>query len=246
MRRQELIMGVPVTVEIIDKAAAHMVAKIFDYFRKIDQKFSTYKKDSEISKVNRGLPQGEWSGEMAEVMELCAQTKRETGGYFNIKNPRGQLDPSGLVKGWTVNNAAEMLRKMGLENFYIDGGGDIQTSGKNNDGTDWQVGIRNPFAEDEIVKIVRASGQGVATSGTYIRGQHIYNPFQPSQPETEVASLTVIGSNIYDADRFATAAHAMGSSGVNFIDQLSDFEAYQISHDKTATMTNGFENYAAV
>ena len=38
------------------------------------------------------------------------------------------------------------------------------------------MGIRNPFLRDDIVKVLQPRGHGVATSGNYIRGDHIYNP----------------------------------------------------------------------
>ena len=83
----------------------------------------------------------------------------------------------------------------------------------------------------------------MATSGTYIRGQHIYNPFERSQPITEIVSLTVIGPNVYEADRFATAAFAMGRVCIDFIEQQNGLEGYMIDQDGIATLTSGFEKY---
>ena len=130
---------------------------------------------------------------------------------------QGKLDPSGLVKGWAIQNAAEQLREKSVKNFYIDAGGDIQVSGKNAQGEPWLIGIRNPFNGEEIIKTIAVSTEGVATSGTYIRGEHIYNPLDSDKAPKVVKSLTVIGSNIYEADRFATAAFAMGAEGIKFI-----------------------------
>jgi thiamine biosynthesis lipoprotein len=79
----------------------------------------------------------------------------------------------------------------------------------------------------------------MATSGIYFRGEHIYNPHNDSQVK-EVVSLSVVGSNIYDADRFATAAFAMGREGINFIEKLEGFEGYQIDREGMATMTSNF------
>jgi FAD:protein FMN transferase len=87
--------------------------------------------------------------------------------------------------------------------------------------------------------------EGVATSGTYIRGLHIYDPKKDNQPVNEIVSLTVIGPNIYEADRFATAAFAMGKNGINFIENLPGFEGYMVDNDKKATLTTGFEKYIA-
>jgi thiamine biosynthesis lipoprotein len=241
----KIIMGMPITVEIVDDLASQNdLEKVFSYFRKVDEQYSPYKESSELSKINRGLPEDLWSDEMKIVLALCEQTKQETNGYFDIRH-EGKLDPSGLVKGWAIQNAAEQLLKDGFMNFYIEAGGDIQAHGKGKPGIPWSVGIRNPFNTNEIVKVITIEDSGVATSGTYIRGEHIYNPHGSSQKVITVKSLTVIGPNVYEADRFATAAFAMGSEGVIFIDNLPGFEAYMIDDRQLATFTRGFEKYVA-
>lgn len=242
MKQTELIMGMPITIEAVDDDAARHFETIFTYFRSIDDRYSTYKERSEISKINKGLPRESWSREMREVFRLCEDTKQVSRGYFDIGH-HGKLDPSGLIKGWAINNAAGKFREFGIRNFYIDAGGDIQVGGHNEQGEPWLVGIRNPFNMDEIIKTLRVSSEGVATSGTYIRGQHIYDPNRPDDSIDDVKSLTVIGPNIYEADRFATAAFAMGLQGIEFIAATPGLEGYMIDKDKTATYTNGFERY---
>jgi FAD:protein FMN transferase len=181
---------------------------------------------------------------MRTVFALAEQTRQETGGYFDIERG-GRYDPSGLVKGWAIYHAAEILWARGFENFYVDAGGDIQASGHNRQGALWRVGIRHPFDPAQIVKIVAVGKAGVATSGTYVRGQHIYRPHQPGALATDIVSLTVVGSNIYEADRFATAAFAMGRDGIQFIDSLDGFEGYMIDRAGQATLTGGFGSYVA-
>ncbi|HEX7104098.1 MAG TPA: FAD:protein FMN transferase, partial [Nitrolancea sp.] len=110
-------------------------------------------------------------------------------------------------------------------------------------GAPWRVGIRNPFRRQENVKVLALTDCGVATSGTAVRGQHIYDPFQPGVPLRDVVSLTVIGHSILEADRFATAAFAMGCRGIQFIEALPGFEGYQIDANARATYTSGFERY---
>jgi len=246
MTQTQLLMGMPICVEIIGMSAPKkLFSSVYDFFSKVDARYSTYKPDSEISQINRGLPKAQWSKQMKSVLAQCNQTKRASGGYFDITH-NGQLDPSGLVKGWAIDKAADLLRSRGVKNFYIDAGGDIQVSGQNVDNQPWQVGIKNPFNQTEIIKTVAVTQEGVATSGSYIRGQHIYNPLAPDRPIQELVSLTVIGPNIYEADRFATAAYAMGKKGIRFIEKLKGFEGYMVAHDKTATLTSGFERYVVV
>jgi FAD:protein FMN transferase len=246
MKRTDTRMGMPITVEIVDPQADEQAfTDIYDYFADVDRRYSTYKPESEISQINAGLPEAQWSTEMKAVLELCEQTKQATNGYFNIMH-HGTRDPSGLVKGWAIQAAAQRLLRRGFQNFYVDAGGDIQPHGRNAHGVPWRVGIRNPFNRNEVVKVVAVSDQGVATSGTYVRGQHIYDPHQPDAAITDVAGLTVIGPNIYEADRFATAAFAMGRRGIAFIEDLVGFEGYMIDAAKQATFTSGFERYVVV
>ncbi len=245
MQETRIIMGMPITVEIADSSATRdALEKIFSYFIAVDERFSTYKSGSEIMRINRGeVLENEYSAGMKEVFALAEKTKKETSGYFDIKNPDGSLDPSGIVKGWAIQNAAAQLFDMGFRNFYIDAGGDIQSSGTNAKGETWSVGIRNPFNFKEIIKIIYPQGSGIATSGTYIRGQHIYNPYAPGKELCDVVSLTVVGPNVLDADRFATGAFAMERESVNFIENLKDFEGYMVDSKGIATMTSGFKMY---
>lgn len=242
MKQTKLIMGMPITIEIVDSDNAKLLADTFRLFRDVDNRYSTYKTDSEISGINQGLPKAKWSAQMRHVLSLCDDTKKQTNGYFDIEH-NGKLDPSGLVKGWAIWEAAKLLRKQGVRNFYIEAGGDIQTCGKNTEQQPWTIGIRNPFKHDEIIKVLRVKNKGVATSGTYIRGQHIYNPHQPAAPLTGVQSLTVVGPNIYEADRFATAAFAMGKNGIAFVENAPGLEGYMVDDQGIATFTSGFGEY---
>jgi len=246
MRQTRIIMGMPVTIEVVDSGVtAQNLDSVFAYFEYVDRKFSTYKPDSEISMINRQeLSLDRSSEDMQVIFALAEHTRLETDGYFNIDR-NGLYDPSGIVKGWAILSAAELLRQAGFENYYVDAGGDMQVSGKNAEGQDWRVGIQNPFNPMEIVKVLSIRNCGVATSGTYIRGKHIYNPKKSDQPVTGVVSLTVIGPDIYEADRFATAAFAMGPGGINFIEQLAGFEGYMIDPLGLATYTSGFERYVS-
>ena len=240
------IMGMPITVEIVDSVsnAADLISAVFSYFKTVDNKFSTYKKDSEISLINAGtIKPADYSAEIKEVLELAEQTKKETDGYFDINLPDGKIAPLGLVKGWAIQKVSDFLIKAGVKNFYINAGGDIQAVGKNSAGKYFQVGIMNPFKNEEIVKTVELRNAGMATSGTYVRGEHIYNPHRREESINDIISLTVIGPNVYGADRMATAAFAMGKEGINFIESLPGFAGYLIDRDGIATMTSGFEKY---
>jgi len=237
-------MGMPTTIEIVDADASQkFLDMVFDYFTEIDERFSTYKPTSEISLWNEGtIGESDLSEEMKTIFKLSEETKKETSGYFDI-DFGGTRDPSGLVKGWAIWNGAQLLRKSGFENFYVEIAGDIEVAGKNKYGEKWSIGIQNPFKKDEIVKVVYLTREGIATSGTSARGLHVYNP-KEKKPADEIASISVIGPNVYEADRFATAAFAMGRAGIAFLENLQSFEGYMIDSNGIATFTSGFAKYA--
>lgn len=244
MRQTRLLMGMPISVEVRDSGVTEReLDEIFAYFEWVDETFSTYKETSEVSRLNSGtLAANQYSPELREVLGLADQTRRETDGYFDIERADGSIDPSGIVKGWAIHNAALLLREDRFRDFYVEAGGDIAVAGTK-DGQPWRVGIRNPFNRQENVKILALTECGVATSGTAIRGQHIYNPHRRDTPVLDVMSVTVIAADVYDADRFATAAFAMGRDGIRFIERTPGLEGYMIDANARATSTSGFERY---
>lgn len=244
MKQTQILMGMPITVEVIDAGvAAEVLDTTFSYFKYVDAKFSPYKEDSEISQINKHeITLDQSSADMQTIFALAEQTRQETDGYFCIARD-GLYDPSGIVKGWAIYNAAAILSQKGCENFYVEAGGDVQAMGKNSQGENWRVGIRNPFNLNEVVKVITVSNCGVATSGNYIRGQHIYNPKNDNQPIADIVSLTVVGPDIFEADRFATAAFAMSREGILFIERLEGFEGYMIDQRGQATFTSGWERF---
>jgi thiamine biosynthesis lipoprotein len=246
MRQSRSIMGMDVLLEIVAPVADQaLYEEIFSFLVSVDERFSTYKETSEVQRINRGeISRDAYSSDMQTIVALAEDTAFATDGYFSMRDPEGRFDPSGIVKGWAIQEASQRLWAAGIESFYLEIAGDIQTSGLSSEGKEWSIGIRNPFAHDEVVQVVYPRGAGVATSGTAARGAHIYNPHVADGIVTSpYCSLTVIGPNVYEADRFATPAFAMGDKGLTFIEALAGFEAYAIDKERMATMTSGFSAY---
>ncbi len=230
MRETRTIMGMPIQVAVLDDTVRRQdLDAVFAEFSAIDAQFSPFKDDSEVCRFNRGeIAEDAFTPRMREIAALCEKTKRETGGYFDVSRPDGTIDPCGMVKGWAIRNAARQLLDMGFRDFCVEAGGDIQCHGVNGQGGEWTVGIRNPFSRDEIVKVLRPRSHGVATSGNYLRGDHIYNPHTGRYGSHDIVSLTVIGRDVLEADRYATAAFAMGRRGIHFIERMPGLEGYEI------------------
>src|SRR2546421_8083878 len=145
VRRVEQVMGMPIVVDVrdddVDEAA---LDHVFAWFRWVDAVFSTYKEDSEISRLARGeLELADACGEVRWILDRCEQLREETRGFFDAR-ATGRLDPSGLVKGWSVDRAAELLRHAQIRNFAVSAGGDMCLSGRAVPELSWRGGIEHP------------------------------------------------------------------------------------------------------
>ncbi len=245
MKRTSRIMGMSVTLEIVDDSsrAAEAIEEALAFIRTVDRRLSPFKPESELSRLNTGeITETQLSPMTRTIWRLSRETHRQTDGYFDIRKPDGRIDPSGLVKGWAIREAARIVAERGFRDYFVEAGEDIQTSGRNRHGRPWTVGIRNPFRPEELAYTVRLAGQGIATSGTYRQGDHIYDPYA-GRPRSEVVSCTVIGPDIYEADRFATAACAMGERGIELLERRPDLDGQLVTRDGRELETSGFATY---
>ena len=244
IRRTWLEMGMPITVVISDEdATPNSIDPVACYLSEVNARFSPYLPTSEVSRLNSGeVAYDEISDEFATILAMSGRTQDESNGYFNIER-EGRIDPSGIVKGWAIQQASTLLAEQGWQNHIVEAGGDIQATGTRTDGSPWRIGIRDPGNRNENVKILAISNCGVATSGRAARGEHIWNPVEGGSPDPELLSLTVIAPSIFDADRMATAAFAMGREGLSFIATQPNLEGYAITSDGLATRTQGFDRY---
>ena len=206
MHRVEHVMGMPIVVEVRDgDVDPRALDDVFSWFRHVDDTFSTYKVDSEVSRIGRGdLDVAHASADVRWVLERCEQLRGETNGFFDARYG-GTLDPSGLVKGWSVDRAAAILDAAGVRMYALSAGGDLRVRGGG-----WRVGIQHPLERDAVAKVLEADDLAVATSGEYARGAHVRDPHTGAAPEG-VLSVTVTGPDLATADAYATAAFAMGS-----------------------------------
>ena len=246
-------MGTAISLDVRDRAVEPAALELaFEYLRGVDERFSPYKPESEVSRLIRGeLDEARCSPELAEVLALCEQVRISSEGYFDIRahRPDGQPDPTGLVKGWALENAGRILEGGAVSNCCINGGGDIVIRGEAEPGKAWRVGIRHPLIADKLATVLAVRDAAVATSGAYERGEHVRDPFTGRAP-TGVLSITVIGPSLTFADAYATAAFAMGPTGLAWVANLPDYEGCAITADPDGSngrlaWTPGFDAYFA-
>ena len=201
--------------------------------------FSTYRPGSEVSRLDRGeLREEDASPDVRLVLDLCRRYAHATGGWFSARIA-GRLDPSGLVKGWAIDRACGILERHGARHYLVSAGGDVAARGHSGAGEPWRVGIRHPVERSRVTRVVLAADLAVATSGTYEKGCHVLDPWT-GRPATDVVSVTVVGSDIVEADVHATAALAMGRRGLELVEALDGYEGYAITPDLRASWTPGF------
>jgi thiamine biosynthesis lipoprotein len=215
-------MGMPIGIDIPNCEDESIFGDVFGRLKQIDQKFSTYLPNSEVSKYQRGeIRENDLSDELKKIIEQCRQAERKTDGYFSAW-ATGIFDPSGYVKGWAIAEAGQAIKKHGYHTFCIGAGGDILAS--SNSDKLWNIGIQDPNDSTKILNSLSISNDAVTTSGNYERGTHIFNP-KTHQPADEFLSVSIIGPDIIWADILATATFAMGSKAHAFLKKQPGYKA---------------------
>ncbi|HEY3608031.1 MAG TPA: FAD:protein FMN transferase [Pseudonocardiaceae bacterium] len=213
-RAVEHVMGLVVSYDVrrYEGDKRPVLGRAVAWLRDVDERFSPFLPTSEVSRLDRGeLTQH--SAELVEVLALCAEYERRSGGAFRARLPGRGLDPSGVVKGWAVQRAADLLVAAGVANFCINAGGDVVTRGEPDPGRPWWIGVRHPELAHQMCVTFGVRDGAVATSACYERGQHILDG-RTGRPATGLLSLTVLADDLTTADATATAAFAMGAEGI--------------------------------
>jgi thiamine biosynthesis lipoprotein len=202
----------------------------------VDQTFSTYRENSEISRIARGeLSVASCSPDVRFVLAECERHRLATDGYFSAY-AAGALDPSGYVKGWAIEQASDLLREAGSTHHCVNGGGDVQCVGGATTATPWRIGIADPRMAGKIISVVAGTDYAVATSGVQQRGAHIVDP-HIGTPPTGLLSLTIVGPRLTEADVYATAGFAMGRRAREWAEGLIGYRAFAVTDDGSTWST---------
>jgi thiamine biosynthesis lipoprotein len=245
----EHVMGMAVSFDVREPLPhGDALGDAVRWLHHVDATFSTYLYDSQINRLGRGeVDLTEVDDDVRHVFRRCIELNAITNGAFDafdLTERNGSwLDPSGFVKGWAIERAADIFEAAGAGNVCINAGGDIAVRGGPTPLGAWRVGIRHPDEADRLATVLEIRGPlAVATSATYERGAHIIDP-TTRQPTTEVASATVVGVDLGIADAYATAVFVMGPAGLGWIETQPGYDAYLITHDDRTFWTEGFDRW---
>ncbi|GAA1966809.1 FAD:protein FMN transferase [Microbacterium deminutum] len=219
------VMGTAISVHVLTRPGApdlgDAVAGCFAELHDMDRLFSTYRRNSDISRLRRreaGI--SDLDPHIAEVVVACDEWERATRGRF-AANRQGWFDPTGYVKGWSVETAARrhlapLLERSGVVAAGINAGGDLQLFTADDADWCWHVGIADPARPGEVIATLGITTGAVATSGTAERGHHIVDP-RTGMPAREVVSATVVADGLAAADVWATTAVVAGIDDLSWI-----------------------------
>ena len=264
--RTAMIMGLPFSVHLrnptapgpmadhsaVDIHAVDMhavdaaVEAVWDGLRWADGVFSTYRQDSDISRIRRGdLLVRDADPAVAQVLDFAEIARRLTGGTFDVHNGRRtnrSLDPSGIVKGWAASRAAAPLATLGMD-YYLNAGGDVLLHSAGGDHP-WRIGIEHPDDPQGLLAVVELASGAVATSGRTHRGEHIWNP-ATGRPATGLAQATVVGPSLVWADILATAVVAGGLERLDLAQWPPGHDVMLVTDDGVVRVSEGFIRHFA-
>lgn len=209
------VMGTAVSVDLRCPLEASEEWGVIDdlthWFRWVDETFSTFRQESAISRLAAGEVTLEQCGrQVLEVADACERATVATSGIFNAAYAGpDSFDPTGLVKGWSVQRAADGLAERGLSDFCINGAGDLVVSGGAYPRHSWRVGVDDPRRDRGLLGVVTGRDFAMATSGATRDGTEIVDP-RFGGSARGLLQATVVGPSLTDADAYATALVAAG------------------------------------
>lgn len=217
---------------------ADAAQQAFAVLRRADAVFSTYRANSDLMRVRRGdLAEPDADPWFAEVRALCDEAISVTGGLFttDLVGPDGSrgFDPTGIVKGWAVERAADVLRAVPGIVFCLNAGGDmVASTGERADERitrTWRVGIADPHDPSRVTTTLELSDGALATSGTAQRGAHIVDPRASLPARSPFTSVTVVGPDLTWADVWATVSF-LDADALPFSRMAASYRMAAFSH----------------
>jgi thiamine biosynthesis lipoprotein len=142
------------------------------------------------------------------------------------------------------------MESEGATSMLLSAGGNVRTIGARADGTDWKVGIQDPYSGGYLC-VVNVDERSLVTSGTYERYytvdgrdyHHIVDP-QTLMPSTYYDSVSVIAADSGLADALTTGLFSMPlTEGAALVESLDDVEALWVQPDGTQTQSSGFSAF---
>lgn len=162
------------------------------------------------------------------------------GNIVTLTDPDTAIDLGGIAKGYMADKLKAYLISEGVESALIDLGGNILAVGSKPDGSKFNIGIKKPFDEQNVMTSVSIQDSSVVTSGSYeryfevedVRYHHILDTQTGYPCNTGLLGVTILSEKSVDGDALSTSCFALGlDEGVRLIESLEGIEAIFITED---------------
>lgn len=223
-------------------AADHAASTMLDEIDRLTAVLSTRDPDSEISRHAAGSP-NHLSPDLRAMFAAYQEWETRTGGALSITpgGPGTPLNVDALGKAYILDRAADtIMTAPGVAAAVVNIGGDIVVRGRPCD-----IAIADPHASQDNASplaMVSLRDQAIATSGTYVRGEHLIDA--RTGRTGHGTSASVIASSAVAANALATSLCVTGSAeGMALAESIDAAEAIRIDRDGHIARTSGFTRY---
>ena len=169
-----------------------------------------------------------------------------------LTDPHAGIDLGAIAKGYIADRIKDYLEEEGVRHAMINLGGNVLAMGSKLDGSDYNIGIQEPFDETgEPITSVKISDKSVVTSGIYQRYfkadgkiyHHILDPNTGYPCENNLYSVTILTDSSLTADALSTTCFLLGyDRGMKLINQLDNVDAVFITNYNQIHYSKNFQN----
>lgn len=163
------------------------------------------------------------------------------GNHATLLDKDSGVDLGAIAKGYIADKVKEYLLSKGVKSALINLGGNVLCVGSKPDGSDFSVGLQDPFGKrNEYSDVVKLKDLSIVTSGTYERNfseggktyHHLLNPFTGYPYDNGLVAVSIISKESVTGDALSTTCFALGlEKGMALIDATPDVHAVFIASD---------------
>ena len=206
-------------------------------------------RESSLNGVETSIPETSKLVEKSHHTDIDRLVLEEQSLTVFLSDPEMRIDVGAVAKGFAADRISALVRSQGYDSVAISLGGNVITVGKRADGSDWSIGIQDPFDKNGTVLSVRLTDKSLVTSGDYERvyyheGKKYHHIIDPDtlMPAVYFSSVSIISSDSALADALSTALFCMPlEDGVALVEGLDSVEALWITPDGKQYTSSGFD-----
>jgi thiamine biosynthesis lipoprotein len=160
-----------------------------------------------------------------------------------------KLGMGGIGQGYIADKIKALLISKGCASGLVNVSGDISTWGKQPNGEQWKVGIKNPMNKNKIFATFPLEDTAVETSGSYEkyvtfngkRYSHIIDT-RTGYPASGLISVSIFAKTTELADALATGVFVMGKdAGMNLVNQLPGIGCIMVDEEGKISASNNID-----